>query len=142
MAYISSSWAAVGPPLTTGAAYYTSLAVDSLGVPVVAYQVGWLQRGAGGLEWSWVGCEWDGMGWGGGPCMHCLAGSAALTCPACSRPLQDVAQGERLFVQKLQGVQWVTLGGGPVSAGAADFVRLVLDPQGVPWVAYRVSLQE
>jgi len=32
----------------------------------------------------------------------------------------------------------VTLGGGPVSSGTAEYIQLALTPQDVPWVVYRV----
>ena len=136
-----STWANVGGGgFSAGTAFYTSLALDSSGVPYVAYvDVGnsskatVMKLNGGGTGWEIVGVS--PVSTGASSFMSLALDSSGVPYVA----YVDVGNSSKATVMKLNGggTGWEIVGVSPVSTGASSFMSLALDSSGVPYIAYQ-----
>lgn len=132
-----NSWIQLGGPLntdTTKDATYPSLAVDTLGNPVVA----WTEEVTPILSHAYVK-RWNGTSWVqvGGPVDTSNTSFASLSLDSTANPVLALV-GADVRVKYWNGSSWVQLGGAVGSD--ATFARLSLDTGGYPVVAWTKAL--
>jgi hypothetical protein len=130
------AWAVVGTAgFSAGTAYFTSLALDSKGKPLVAYQDG--ANNFGATVQKLVGGSWTVVGTAGFSAGQAVYTSLALD--SSGTPFVAYADGNAGFaatVQKYESGSWTVVGTAGFSAGTAFFTSLALDSMGTPFVAY------
>jgi hypothetical protein len=133
----SGAWETVGSAgFSAGEVEDTSLALDSSGVPYVAYGDGGNSDKATVMRYT--GGAWQLVGSAG-----FSAGSVRYTSLALDGSdvpyvaYEDGANSEKATVMCYTGGSWQVVGSAGFSAGSARYTSLALDSSDVPYVAYR-----
>jgi len=156
--YDGSDWVEVGAGSASGGgisqssatAYYPALALDSSGLPVVAWS-----DGASGNNEIYVkrfdGASWIEVGAGaasnGGISQNSGASSAPVMALASDNPVvawtDNTAGNSEIYVKRFDGASWVEVGAGSASTGGisqnggnSSWLALALDTSGLPAVAW------
>lgn len=142
MRFNGTDWEQVGTPgISEGEAHYISLALDSSDTSYIAYMdiahVGDNNRGGAsvmrfnGTSWEQVGMARFSAG---------IAGPISFALDSTDTPYiayADGATGWNTSVMRFNGTSWEQVGmAGFSSGGRADYVSMVLDSSGRPYVAY------
>ena len=132
------TWSYVGSAgFSAGSVAYTSLALDSSGVPYVAYRDGANSNKATVMKYD-SGSVWVPVGSAGFSAD--AVGFTSLALDSNNVPYvayTDVANGFKATVMKYDGSAWVPVGSAGFSAGDAYSTSLALDSNNVPYVAYQ-----
>jgi hypothetical protein len=137
MYYNGTSWLTLGPQFTnsTGSACFTSLTLDSNGVPYVAYGQGLSGVGNGGgyevIRYngsSWVSLFQGLGGPAGQPSLVFNNGTLYLAC-------SDGGSSNQAIVMYYNGSHWYPLGNPDFSAGGTTGVSIAFNGN-TPYVAY------
>jgi hypothetical protein len=142
MKFDGSQWQTVGTSgFSAGYASYPSLALDSGGVPYVAY-TDIANDGKAtvmtfdGMQWQVVDAAGFSSDWASQPSL------AIDTSDTPYVAYTDIASGERATVMKFDGSAWQPIGTAGFSAGDANYLSLVVDANGVPYVAYQDGVND
>lgn len=129
-------WEPVGSvAFSAGQADYTSLKINSIGVPYVAYMDGYYGDKATVMKYN--GANWEAVGVSG------FSGSSAsdpsLAINSSDIPYvayQDWGNGGKTTVKKYMGTNWETVGTPGISDGNAFNHSLAIDRNSIPYVAF------
>jgi len=137
MKFNGTSWETVGTAgFSAGAAEYISLALDSGGIPYVAYPDGANSTKATVMKFN--GASWETVGTAGFSGCKVYEISLVLdgSTPYVAYNDNDMGGDHKLTVKKFNGTNWETVGTAGFSAGGASGISLALDSSGTPYVAY------
>jgi hypothetical protein len=142
MRFDGTVWQAVGEPVSE-AGCYTSMALDSTGQPWVAYKDEYRDEDNGRMGKATVK-RFNGVAWveaGNHAFSAGHVGPTRLVLDAQDKPYvayTDYNSGWKVNVMTLDGETWHPVGSAAaISDGESYDVSLALDPQGMPWVAFR-----
>ncbi len=140
MKFTSLDWTASGGSgLSAGVAYYTSIAVDSVGGVYVAYEDG--SQGGRGTVRRYDGSIWTTLGSAGFSAGSFLYASLVIRDSGSTHvpyvAFKDGGNGSRVTVMQFDGSSWNAVGGAGFSAGTADDVSLAISSGGTPYVAFK-----
>jgi hypothetical protein len=134
---IANTWVNVGSPgFSAGTASNQSLAIDSNGIPYVAYED--RENADKTTVMKFNGSNWINVGSPGFSAGNALNQSLAID--SNDTPYvayRDVAKANQTTVMKFNGSNWVNVGSPGFSAGNADYQSLAIDSNGTPYVAYQ-----
>jgi len=139
----NGAWEAVGSPgFTNDQAFSVSLALDSNGVPYVAFTDYEFCAYSGTYEVMASVMRYNGTGWeavGGVGFSEGSAGNISLALDSSDAPCVayvDDAWGYAATVMRYNGTGWEAVGNAGFSEGEISNISLALDPSGAPCVAY------
>lgn len=136
----AQNWYALGPhdsaQIGYGPTNYCSIAINSMGVPYIAFQDADQNgkvtvRKYNGALWETVGNSAFSVG---------TANYISIAIDMAGVPYvayQDVSNSNKATVKKYDGTSWGTVGTAGFSAGQAGDISLAIDGNGIPHVAYQ-----
>lgn len=141
MRYDGSDWSVIGTAgFSSGEIACIDLTLDSLDVPYVAYSGGIANPAVKATVVKWDGDTWRTVGSSG-----FSSNAASYVCLALSNDGKlYVAYKDQgsipiggLTVKSYHGSDWTTLGPTGIRSSVADYISLVVDPSGVPFIAFK-----
>jgi hypothetical protein len=139
MKYNGTSWVTVGSDsVSAGEVAYTSIAIDTEGMPIIVYQD--LNDSSKATVMKYNGSSWGVVGNAG-----FSAGKASFTTIALDISgipyvsYQDYSDYEKATVMKYNGSSWVPVGSPDFSAGIVQFTSIAIDRNNTPYVVYQDS---
>jgi hypothetical protein len=134
---VANKWVNVGSPgFSAGSAGSQSLAIDSNGIPYVAYQDGASANKTTVMKFN--GSNWVNVGSPGFSAGLALYQSLAIdSSNTIYVAYRDTANSNKTTVMKFDGSNWVNVGSPGFSTGSAFYQSLAIDSTGIPYVAYQ-----
>ncbi|MFC1517499.1 LamG-like jellyroll fold domain-containing protein [Candidatus Margulisiibacteriota bacterium] len=131
----SSSWETVGSAgFSTSAAFYTKIALDSSGVPYVAFADN--SNGTRTTVMKFNGTSWDIVGSAGFSASFSEAVVLSMHNDVPYVAYKDYGNSLGATTMKFNGTSWENVGSVDISGGQASYISLDIDSAGKPYVAY------
>ena len=131
-------WAVLGTEgLSQGVVYSTAIEIDDHGTPYVAFADTKIGQKATVKNWngnSWTTVGTPGFSEGGVAGISIDFDNAGTPFIAYSE--RDAETGSKATVKKWNGTAWTTVGLAGISEGQVAFTSMVIDGNGVPYIAY------
>jgi hypothetical protein len=137
----TSSWEQVGVAgFSIGATLYTNLAIDSSGMPYVAYEDVANDYKASVMRFNSATSSWEQVGAAGFSIGG--AGMPSFALDSSDTPYvayEDFANDKKVSVMRFNGTDWEQVGMAGFSPSATYYISVTFDSGGTPYVAYEDS---